>query len=241
MASVPGFYGKFPELGDFVNRRLPQPFIDHWDEWLQQAITQSKADLGKEWLDSYLTSPIWRFVTHRGVLGEYPWCGLFMPSVDRVGRYFPLTLACQLSLDASLVSVMHQGADWFDAGEQVILSALEDRLDLDEFDNRVVSLGDLQGISQSISFQPERGFSQAWQIPLASADCRAELFGLVHNLLHQRFGAYSAWWSSGSKQVAPSLLICSQLPRPSDFASMLMGNWANGSWEEWGKVMDIGL
>ena len=40
--SLPGFYGKFPELGDFVNRRMPRSFLDRWDEWLQNAIATSR-------------------------------------------------------------------------------------------------------------------------------------------------------------------------------------------------------
>ena len=238
MPSVPGFYGKFPELGDFVNRRLPLEFVERWDEWLQEAIASSKESLAERWLDAYLTSPIWRFVVYHGLLGEYPWCGVLMPSVDRVGRYFPLTLACRLPLDANPVNIIYEGNSWFDASEKVILTALEDQLDLDDFDNRVTSLGDLDGLAKSVGLQPEKGYGQAWQIPLFSADCRPELSGLLHNLLHQRFGSYSAWWSSGSEKVTPSLLVCSALPKPADFASMMLGNWTDGSWEQWSPAME---
>jgi len=237
MPNVPGFYGKFPELGDFVNRRLPLEFIEEWDDWLQQAISHSKESLAERWLDAYLTSPIWRFVVHHGLLGEYPWCGVLMPSVDRVGRYFPLTVACRLPLDANPVSIIYDGNSWFDASEKIILTALEEQFDLDDFDNRVVSLGDLDSIARAVCFQPEKGFGQAWQIPLFSVDCRAELSGLVHNLFHQRFGNYSAWWSSGSENANPSLLLCPELPKPADFASMMLGNWNDGSWEQWSPVM----
>ena len=106
--NIPGFYGKLPELGDFVNRRLPQNFIDPWDSWLQQAIATSRDQLGGNWLNNYLTSPIWRFAVSSGVVGESPWCGLLMPSVDRVGRYFPLTLACVLDEDINLVSIAYR-------------------------------------------------------------------------------------------------------------------------------------
>jgi type VI secretion system protein ImpM len=30
-----GFYGKLPTYGDFIQKRLPQDFINPWHEWLQ--------------------------------------------------------------------------------------------------------------------------------------------------------------------------------------------------------------
>ena len=93
---VPGWYGKIPYLGDFASRRLSQQFILEWDNWLQHSMTASRTMLGPDWLDTYLMSPIWRFVLLPGVIGESVWAGLLMPSVDKVGRHFPLTIAIPL-------------------------------------------------------------------------------------------------------------------------------------------------
>ena len=49
----------------------------------------SRAALGDRWLDVYLTSPAWRFASAAGACGPAPVIGLMVPSVDRVGRYFP--------------------------------------------------------------------------------------------------------------------------------------------------------
>src|SRR5512139_3843786 len=94
--SMPGWYGKIPNLGDFASRRLPSRFIVAWDDWLQRALASSRAQLGGQWLDLYLTSPVWRFLLMPGVCGSAAWAGVLMPSVDRVGRYFPLTIALEL-------------------------------------------------------------------------------------------------------------------------------------------------
>ncbi len=88
--TIVGFYGKLPVVGDFVSRRLPNEFIKPWDGWLQSAIAASREELGDEWLNSYLTSPIWRFLLSPGVCGNKAVAGIMMPSVDRVGRYYPL-------------------------------------------------------------------------------------------------------------------------------------------------------
>ncbi len=94
-----GFFGKLPCRGDFVRRRVPDEFVSAWDEWLQQCLTQSREQLvnawGDRWRDAYLSGPIWRFVLAEGVCGTGAYAGVVMPSVDRVGRCFPLTIVTQ--------------------------------------------------------------------------------------------------------------------------------------------------
>jgi type VI secretion system protein ImpM len=42
----------------------------------------------------------------------------------------------------------------------------------------------------------------------------------------------SLWWSKGSQQVAPSVLLSAALPRPEGFAALLDGRWAAWGWGE---------
>jgi type VI secretion system protein ImpM len=90
---VCGWYGKLPALGDFATRRLPREMVDRCDAWLSAGLAASRRELGGEWLDLYLTAPIWRFSWPADLTGDTVWVGVLMPSVDRVGRYFPLLLA----------------------------------------------------------------------------------------------------------------------------------------------------
>ena len=87
-----GWFGKLPMLGDFASRRLPDAFIKPWDEWLQASLMTCKETTGERWLDLYLTFPVWRFVVSAGLIGDSCWIGVLLPSVDRVGRCFPLTI-----------------------------------------------------------------------------------------------------------------------------------------------------
>src|SRR3954465_3512054 len=89
---VVGFYGKLPSHGDFLKRRVSDGFVSVWDAWLQESLATSKAALGDAWLDVYLTSPAWRFICGPGACGPAVVAGVMVPSVDRVGRCFPLTL-----------------------------------------------------------------------------------------------------------------------------------------------------
>ena len=135
--NVPGLYGKLPILGDFISRRLPARFVQTWDTWLQEALSISRKQLGAEWLEIYLYSPIWRFILSPGNCGPTAWAGLLMPSVDKVNRYFPLTLAVSINEQNAFPSLFVAAANWFDKLEQLALSALEDDVNLDDFDRHL--------------------------------------------------------------------------------------------------------
>ena len=134
-----GFYGKLPSEGDFVTRRLPWEFTSVWDDWLQQGMHASRVALGAGWLDLYLSAPIWRFQVAPGVCGPTGWRGLFFPSVDRVGRYFPLTLAFADASAPALASLSADVAAWI-AVEDAALAALAPTLPIADFDRMAETL-----------------------------------------------------------------------------------------------------
>ena len=90
---IVGFYGKLPARGDFVRAGLPRDFIDPWDDWLQSVMAGSRTLMGEAWLPAFLEAPVWRFTLPPGMCGAQAALGLMLPSVDRAGRYFPLTFA----------------------------------------------------------------------------------------------------------------------------------------------------
>ena len=137
-----GFYGKLPSQGDFVTRRLPWEFTSAWDDWLQQGMLASRATLGERWLELYLSAPIWRFQLAPGVCGPLGWRGLFFASVDRVGRYFPLTLAFPATPGARVVpSLAVDVARWI-AAEDAALAALDPQLPLEDFEQALLALAE---------------------------------------------------------------------------------------------------
>lgn len=98
---APGWFGKLPTVGDFVSRRLPQDVIDWWDSWLSLGLAALRERHADDWQAQFLAAPVWRFVLAPGVapgkLGQHAWAGVLIPSVDSVGRYFPLTLLAPLA------------------------------------------------------------------------------------------------------------------------------------------------
>jgi type VI secretion system protein ImpM len=91
-----GFVGKLPARGDFVARGLPRSFVEPWDAWLAETMPGSRAILGEGWLPAWLEAPIWRFALPAGQCGPDAVAGVMLPSVDRSGRHWPLTLGAVL-------------------------------------------------------------------------------------------------------------------------------------------------
>ncbi|MBY5931954.1 type VI secretion system-associated protein TagF [Tateyamaria omphalii] len=120
-----GFFGKIPQAGDFVGTGLPRTFETTLDTWLRAAMRESQATLGRGWLDAFLVTPVWRFALGPGIAGADPVTGVMMPSVDRVGRYFPLALAVARSdlIDNDTLALC-QDRPFFDAAEALVLSCL---------------------------------------------------------------------------------------------------------------------
>jgi type VI secretion system protein ImpM len=148
MDSVAGWYGKLPSLGDFASRRLPADFVETWDEWLASGLAQWR-DADDGWLQAYLAAPPWCFVLGPGLLGARrglpvagpAWAGVLMPSVDRVGRYFPLTIASPLpTLGANDALRL---ASWLREACTRAVDALHEDWDPDELDEALFDLTDL--------------------------------------------------------------------------------------------------
>jgi type VI secretion system protein ImpM len=133
-----GFHGKIPARGDFVQAGLPRAFTDPWDGWMQRMVAASRAALGEAWLPAWLEMAVWRFALSSGICGPGAVIGLWMPSVDRVGRYFPLTLAA-VARDADACGLLRESGGFLAAAEQAGRDALETDLPPDALAARLAA------------------------------------------------------------------------------------------------------
>ena len=95
----------------------------------------SKSALGEQWRLIYLNSPIWRFILLPGIFGPSAWMGIMMPSVDNVGRHFPLVIAARMDLPS--LAAVRDAQGWFEAIEQIALSTLSLEFRLDDLEDRL--------------------------------------------------------------------------------------------------------
>lgn len=235
-----GFYGKLPSHGDFLRRRVSDQFVGVWDAWLQECLAASRAELGDGWLDVYLTSPAWRFACAAGACGPAAVCGVMVPSVDRVGRYFPLTLVAEIpDTGASFIRSILRADSFFSAAEHLLIQTLEsEHVDFEWFEGELLQLGDrLETLSAPPSVVLESASAvlhdaaDGWAIPISAP---SELGAAFDQILSQHLSAVYdplvVWWSDGSARVQPSCLLVKGLPHPDAFASMLDGSWAARRW-----------
>lgn len=236
-----GLYGKLPSHGDFLRRRVPDEFLRIWDEWLQQSVAASRSALGPQWLEVYLTSPVWRFACDAGVCGPRTYAGLMAPSVDRVGRYFPLTLIWEVPEGVHPFSVAQRADRWFDHVERLLLETLAaDHVDLEAFDEQLIySTRELARVNwrSGVELDPNdsvaltNGAPAQWQLPLGTP---SSFPSIIEQLLYARLRAtlapLSVLWTEGSALIEPSCLLLNGLPAPTSYAALLNGDWASQGW-----------
>ncbi|RCL24146.1 type VI secretion system-associated protein TagF [Pseudomonas sp. AFG_SD02_1510_Pfu_092] len=209
-----GFYGKLACRGDFVSRGLPQSFIQPWDQWLAAGIQASQQALGEGWLQAYLVSPLWRFALAPGVCGPDAVVGVLMPSIDRVGRYFPLSVAQLLEPGVALASIVGGADEWFEGVEAALLGTLEAEATFEHFAAALQPYRDarplLQGPRLTVGGLQLLDGTTAQGRALALAECACD--------------GMSLWWGQGSERIAPGLLRSQGLPRSEQFAAFLLGS-----------------
>ena len=88
-----GYFGKLPGRGDFLRQGLPAAFLGPWEGWLQAGLRCASARWPADWKPRLLAAPVWHFHVTAGLCGPKPAAGLLVPSRDRIGRAYPLTLA----------------------------------------------------------------------------------------------------------------------------------------------------
>lgn len=225
-------YGKLPAKGDFLSRNLPREFIDTWDEWLQGGMNASRQALGDGWLEIYLTSPLWRFVLPAGACGLNAWCGVVMPSMDKVGRYFPMAVFRKLSPGVSPLCVAVQNDHWFESVESILLNALDNQsLDVDEFDRAIDAVAFAETDVEAVENPLETGAGVRVSLRENQGMAKA-LLAFSAPEVQQRTAGLTAFWGNGSELVAPGVLLCNGLPAANMFTALLSGNWDSHGWHD---------
>lgn len=210
-----GVFGKLPAHGDFVQRGLPGSFTDTWDEWLQRAVHGSRELVGAPWLDFYLTSPIWRFVLSPGVVDEKAWAGVLVPSVDSVGRYFPVTLCAEFGARRRVFDFFESAQSWYSALCDLGLSSLQDTLPVDDVMSRFPVCDMIDAEAPTVSRENDALLLRG------HIDLDRGYAALAEKQFSEHHSSYSLWWNGGSSQPASSLLLSPGLPEPLLYSTMI--------------------
>ena len=189
--STAGFFGKIPVRGDFVRSGLSRELVAAWDGWFSNVGDVSRSAMGEAWVPAWMEAPVWRFALPDAMCGPPAVLGLWLPSVDRVGRHFPLMFATSCP-GAAPAQMARRGIAWLDAVEDAGRAALTDDLSPDEL---------------------------AALIPPAPDLAHAPETDLPHGMI-PRPGA-GMWWTEGSPRVPAQGLVLDAMPDTATFVAML--------------------
>jgi len=229
----PGWYGKMRALGDFSSRRLPSQFITFWDTWLQESIMTSRSQLGENWLNLYLNCPIWRFILMPNLCNNQIWTGILMPSVDKVGRYFPLTIALSFTVQPGTLLSIITARNWFTALEQLALKSLEADFSPECLDQYLLK-HPFPLTRMNLPFFSDSEFIHFWntdyqaestlnnKIELPAADDMVVFFTHMMEYQFTKAGSHkSIWWREFPKSKKIQLQCFTGLPAKDQFIALL--------------------
>ena len=217
-----GLYGKLIAKRDFIAVDLPAGFLQKWEPWLQGMVTAANLRLGARWQQIFFTAPLWRFWLGAEVLGM-PVIGVLMPSMDGVGRQFPLVLVTTAPEGQVFLPLADEPqSSWFGAAEDFLLSTLDDGV---AFEATLAALAALPAPrSLPVPDEPEtinrvNGAIVSWtRSPDRSED---PLSGLTIGRLKADDNAWSVWWTIGGETYPPTAMAVKGLPDEAQFLRLL--------------------
>jgi type VI secretion system protein ImpM len=205
-----GIFGKLPTRRDYVQHGVEPRIMQVLDPWLQDALAESRRALGHAWLDHWLLSPIWRFWFGGRVAGR-PVLGALMPSVDGVGRYFPLCLTGAYD-PAPPPPETDDQPDWFAAVEDLLLCALDEEGTYDGL------LAGLAALSPPRTAPAADGPSA----PADLTDVQAIFAALRGDAPVDLYDRCTCWWVPSTDGTSPPrALLRRGLPAPAEYTFMV--------------------
>lgn len=223
--TAPGWFGKLACLGDFASRRLPQEFVAACDGWLSHGVEKSRAQLGEIWLDTYLTCPLWRFAWAPGIVDGRWWFGVLMPSVDNVGRYFPLVVAVARAEAPGDAADLDELERWFATVAEAMLGTLQNGSSLERFERELQ--GSPRFLNRPAMATPpdETHWTNRTGYRFSNGSSLAEsMHDLLHHDVTERYRGRTLWWPANASGPT-QLTVTAGLPTPESFVDLLQGAW----------------
>jgi len=224
-----GLYGKVPSKRDFIAPGASRSFLDVWEPWIQGGMSASHQRLGDQWQATFLKAPIWRFWLGEELCGT-TYLGALMPSLDGIGRYFPLTVFASAAEGAAIPPPEFDAQDdWFAAVEDFLLATLDHDVTYETIAAQLEQLsppreGPPISAQRDIVALPE---GAATMIP--SGGSFADAFTRMRTASNAKTYASSTfWWTIGGEGYAPVALASRRMPDPFLFTEMLTGRFALG-------------
>lgn len=234
--SVIGYFGKIPSKGDFITCSLSMDFTEPWDVWLRGVLAHTKSVLSDSWMELYLTSPVYHFSLSSGVCGNSTWLGVFMPSVDSVGRYFPMTICQSFPSHSNPLDLLTKEKKWLQDAENLLLTCLEDDFSLDNFESDLMKTKAVDNSDTTITLKKAKMYrfdDSVWGFPVHENEASSVVYPeLLNSMLGTFFSTYSIWRTNGSDNVPSNLVVSEGLPPYKSCPAFIDGKWNEWGWSD---------
>lgn len=218
-----GLFGKLSAKRDFIALATPRTFLEVWEPWMQSCLSASQYQLGSRWQASYLTAPLWRFWLGADLSGATT-LGVFMPSVDGIGRYYPLTLMTVADPSFSIPPPeLNAQESWFSTAEDFLLSTLNQDQPFEQITATLDALP-VPEVESTVSGSDailRLGDTSAGIV--AASTSLQEALAKVRRNNHATSAAAGFWWTEGGGDFPPMALASRGLLDPFSYATMLTG------------------
>jgi type VI secretion system protein ImpM len=221
-----GLFGKLPAKRDFVAVNAPAAFLKVYEAWLQGGLTASRLSLGGGWQQAFLNAPIWRFWIGQAFAGQAV-AGAFMPSVDGVGRYFPLTVFAMAQPGGAIPHPELDPQDaWYAGIEDFLLQALDPGASFEAVSGRLAELAVPNDALLAPPPEEMLRLSDSTIVTaLDSAGFPARLAALRVEDHARAYAHATCFWTVGGENFEPLALVGHGLPDPHLFAGLLTGRF----------------
>jgi type VI secretion system protein ImpM len=221
-----GLFGKLQTKRDFIAIATPRQFLSVWEQWTQAALSASRVALNDKWQDAYLIAPIWRFWLGAEITGTTA-AGAIMPSVDGVGRYYPLTVFALADEGYAIPPPeLDPQESWYDGVEAFLFSTLSSHYTFEQMTADLAALPAPNAGRIGENSAAIRSLSPG-ALLITAGESIAEQFALARTTHPDcTYRVSTFWWTAGGEGFDCIAVVAHRLPDPYLYAGMLTGKFA---------------
>lgn len=194
-------------------------------------MSASRHQLAADWQNAFLTAPVWRFWLGADICGTTT-VGAIMPSVDGIGRYYPLTLLAIADPSSPIPPPDLNSQDqWFVVAEDFLLSTLDQA---NTFERISAALDDLPTPLAATTAENSAevlAIGDTMVGIITAGKTFQDSLTMLRQSNHGTSAAASFWWTEGGGDFPPMALCSQGLPDPFRYSILLTGRLANNEIE----------
>ncbi len=203
-----GFFGKLPGAGDFVVRGFDRPLVTALTQWTDKLVGHLKLGAGDDWTTVFDRLHPVAWVADQGLCGSAPFAGLMRPSLDRVGRRYPLIVGVSLPSDARVAPTAAAGRAWFDYLEGLLYDAWSPGLGAEALAEALAEAPPFPEIHRGASAAAEPIRSGGWHLRWSGEPRAQDLAAhLLNATASAAIGRHSLFWTGPLKEGGDVLIV----------------------------------